>query len=819
MSLNDMIGTPLSVALAEECALIDQLVAELPTEGTFIGTSGDDIDFSISGGEATIDLLGGNDSGTVVQDTRSVTSNSGNNTIRLNNDAESVRLGGGEDDLTVDGTVASVETRKGNDTIDIGGSVKFLDSGAGDDIVTVGGNAHEVNLGDGNDQLTVEGIAGVVRAGKGNDDVTLNGGAVEVRLGAGNDTLTVSNVLAEFAAGGGGTDTLVFDFNSSDFDVDISGKQVIFSDRFTGETMVTEKFEEFEFNDRSFSLEEIREDFGDEIPYIQVGGGTQVVTVNDNDPGVSVIWDRVVQQAVIDTESPTGPTVASRAYAMMHTAMFDAWATFDETAVRVSSFDNEGDLQPASLAGIEGLMGSDEAKTKAMSFAALTVLRNLFPDVEELYVEVMEERFGFDLDDESLEAQVGIEAAQDLLALRGDDGSNQAGGYAGDFTPTNPSPLEINDITKWTPENVPIDPEDNSPEQSFLTPQWLEVESFALTENELGETDFDNTLPPPPQPFFTDAFLEANPLASINFETKEIELNDGSETTIAISKDLIGDVINQGFITQAEEVIEISAGLTDEQKIIAEFWEDGGGTAFPPGTWMTFGQFVSSRDENSLDQDAQLFFALGNAVFDAGIATWQAKVEYDYARPVRAIRDLGELGLVGEEGTDEITGETGFVIEAFGGFDEDGFGVGTKTILAENFNTFQRPGADPSPPFAEYTSGHSAFSAAGAEVLALFTGSDDFGGEVEFAPGTIQFEQGVPGETVVLEWETFSIGADEGGISRLFGGIHFNEGDINGRELGRTVGADAFDLAQKFINGTAEDEDRPFFQDNFIDVI
>ena len=138
-----------------------------------------------------------------------------------------------------------------------------------------------------------------------------------------------------------------------------------------------------------------------------------------------------------------------------------------------------------------------------------------------------------------------------------------------------------------------------------------------------------------------------------------------------------------------------------------------------------------ARDDHTLDQDAQLFLAMGNAVFDAGIATWQAKIEYDYARPVRVIRDLGELGLIGEKGVDELTGETGFVIQAFGGIDPDtGVGLGTKTILAENFVTFQRSGADPSPPFAEYTSGHSAFSAAGAEVLSLFTGSDAFGGSV-----------------------------------------------------------------------------------------
>ncbi|WP_196223111.1 vanadium-dependent haloperoxidase, partial [Roseibium sp. RKSG952] len=258
------------------------------------------------------------------------------------------------------------------------------------------------------------------------------------------------------------------------------------------------------------------------------------------------------------------------------------------------------------------------------------------------------------------------------------------------------------------------------------------------------------------------------------------------------------------------------ANLTDEEKVIAEFWEDGGGTAFPPGTFMTFAQYVSARDENTLDEDAQLFFAMSNAEMDAGIATWQAKVEYDYARPVRVIRDLGELGLIGEEGVDEVTGETGYVIEAFAGFDEDGNGLGTQTILAENFVTYQLPNGNPSPPFAEYVSGHSTFSAAGAEVLEQFTGSDEFGASVTFNADASVFENGVPDTAVTLEWATFSEAADEAGISREYGGIHFEEGDLYGRELGEEIGSSAYDQAQAFIDGTATDEDRPFFGDDAI---
>lgn len=99
------------------------------------------------------------------------------------------------------------------------------------------------------------------------------------------------------------------------------------------------------------------------------------------------------------------------------------------------------------------------------------------------------------------------------------------------------------------------------------------------------------------------------------------------------------------FAQQMAELIKINANLSDRQKIIAEFWEDGAGTSFPPGTWMTFAQWISDRQTHSLDQDIQLFFTLSNTLFDAGIACWETKTFYDSGRPVTAIRDTfaGEM--------------------------------------------------------------------------------------------------------------------------------------------------------------------------------
>jgi hypothetical protein len=513
---------------------------------------------------------------------------------------------------------------------------------------------------------------------------------------------------------------------------------------------------------------------------LEIDPVTQLVTVNDPTPTISVMWDKAVQQAVINT-SP-GPTIGSRAYAMVHTAMYDAWSAYDATAISTVLDD---DLQRGANEN------TDANKMQAMSFAAYRVLDDLFASESEFLSDLMSD-LGYDPANETADpttpAGIGNTMAAVLLEFRHADGSNQLGdspdGLAGvpysnviAYDPINETG-NTTDIESWTPELVPIDaaPGTEDRVQEFLTPQWADVTPFALESS-------DQFRPEDPQPFL---LVEG----TVDLAAGTITLADNS--VVQIDSSLIGTVINPEFIAQAEQVVELSANLTDEQKLIAEFWEDGDGTSFPPGTWMTFGEFVSARDDHSLDQDAQLFFALGNAVFDVGIATWEAKVFYDYARPVRTIRELGALGLIGELDADL----GGNVIEAWSP------GVGTQTILATDFVTYQTPGSDPSPPFAEYTAGHSGFSAAGAEILRRFSGSDSFGASVSFAPGESRFEPGVtPAESVMLEWDTFSAAADEAGISRLYGGIHFTEGDENGRALGRLIGDAVWDETQFYISG------------------
>ena len=131
-----------------------------------------------------------------------------------------------------------------------------------------------------------------------------------------------------------------------------------------------------------------------------------------------------------------------------------------------------------------------------------------------------------------------------------------------------------------------------------------------------------------------------------------------------------------------------------------------------------------------------------------------------------------------------------------------GIGQGTVPMPGSQWLPYQESTVV-TPPFPEYCSGHSTFSAAGAYILQQFTGSDTFSDSYTAAPGSSQIEPGItPAAAVTLSWPTFSAAAAQAGTSRQIGGIHFNQGDQDGRVLGRKVAAVAWAKAQSYINGT-----------------
>ncbi len=441
----------------------------------------------------------------------------------------------------------------------------------------------------------------------------------------------------------------------------------------------------------------------------------------------AILWGRVLLQTLSETQP--GPTVAARALAIVHTCMYDAWSAYDADAL--------GTRLGAALKRPEAerTLGN---KDKAASHAAFRCMSDLFPD-RAAYFGAILKRSGHDPADasESLArpAGVGHAAAQAVLAYRHRDGSNQLGdlrpgAYSdpGAYRPSNGASA-LADPDSWQPRSVP-NGRGGMTEQAFLTPHWGTVTPFALRSG----SQFRPKVPPPSLP--------------------------GSILT--------GD---RAYEEQAREVLQYAANLTDEHKMIAEYWADGPNTGSPAAHWCEFAHFVSVRDRHDLDQDVKMYFILTNAMLDTSIGVWDAKRSFDYVRPVSAINFL-------------FAAKT---VRAWGGpF------LGVIDMPGRAWLPYQQVIA-PTPPFPEFVSGHSAFSAAAAEILRRFTGSDVFGRMVVLPPGSSRIEPGLtPAAAVTLSWATFSDAAEQAGLSRRYGGIHFKQSDLEGRDLGRRVAAEVW---------------------------
>ena len=281
----------------------------------------------------------------------------------------------------------------------------------------------------------------------------------------------------------------------------------------------------------------------------------------------------------------------------------------------------------------------------------------------------------------------------------------------------------------------------------------------------------------------------------------------------------------------------------DYARVLAEFWADGPDSETPPGHWFVIANEVNDHPSlarryrgggvelDKLEWDAKLYFVLGGAMHDVAVTAWGIKGFYDYIRPISALRAMADLGqgsdpdlpayhidgitlidglieLVGAD--DPLAGDDGEHVDKIKLYTWRGHDVvedpetevaGVGWILAENWWPYQRP-TFVTPPFAGYVSGHSTYSRAAAEVLAAFTGDDYFpGGMSGFEIRRNEFLVFEDGPTVDLrlEWARYRDAADQCSLSRIWGGIHPPADDIPGRLIGREVGLDAFELADRYF--------------------
>jgi hypothetical protein len=448
---------------------------------------------------------------------------------------------------------------------------------------------------------------------------------------------------------------------------------------------------------------------------------------NYTGPSVVLKWNETALSAV--RAGTLAPPMVARALAILYTSMYDAWAPYDRKAVATQ----EGG--PLRLGVPKEFTNLLAVKEKALSYAAYEALKDIYPEQQASFNAAMG-ALGFDpqailaADDPG---QMGREAAKRLLAYRHTDGSNQLGDLAvgayADYTGYKPvnTVTTVSDPNRWQPLKF-----SNGRSPGFIVPHWGSIKPFALST--------------------------------------------GSEYRLSVSLPQFG---TKAYKDQADLVLNYTANLTDQQKVIAEYWANGPKSETPPGQWHKIAAWISTRDLFDLDTDLKMFFLLSNAVMDASISCWECKRYYDSVRPITAIRTL----YAGQQ----IKG----LVSA-----QDGIGL----MPGELWHPYQLATFS-TPPFAEFVSGHSTFSSAGAEILRRYTGSDAYGESVTLAPGSSAHQVAIPKQAVSLKWDTFTAAAQEAGLSRLLGGIHFDAGNEVGQSMGGKVAAKVWEKALRLLNG------------------
>jgi hypothetical protein len=200
------------------------------------------------------------------------------------------------------------------------------------------------------------------------------------------------------------------------------------------------------------------------------------------------------------------------------------------------------------------------------------------------------------------------------------------------------------------------------------------------------------------------------------------------------------------FFRMVREVYDVNKGLTQEQAEIAKFWDDNpfvmehsGHLAFankkitPGGHWMGIACIAAKKTNADAVKAAKTYALTAVALYDAFISCWDIKYKWNYIRPVTVIREFIEKG----------------------------------------WESFLQ-----TPPFPEYTSGHSTITASAAKVLTKLYG-DNFAYEDTSDMRYIGMKR---------SFHSFQEAAWECSVSRLYGGIHYRMSVVRGSELGFRIG-------------------------------
>jgi hypothetical protein len=252
------------------------------------------------------------------------------------------------------------------------------------------------------------------------------------------------------------------------------------------------------------------------------------------------------------------------------------------------------------------------------------------------------------------------------------------------------------------------------------------------------------------------------------------------------------------FQNEVQKVYQTSLTLTDKEKCIAEFWAGAKNTITPPGFWNVFliAYFEKYGSSMSDDIEARNFLILNTALLQTSIFVWKTKFNHMQARPIQTIRYYYP--------NDTIT--------YYGG-----------TEVSSSLWKPYQPSTFITPPFPDFISGHSTFSAVGSRVLSKLIGnnllnlnlsidgtfmknlsplfSNQNNSEdriylhcINIFPKCSEIDENVPNKLITLTYNSWDDMALEAGVSRIYGGIHYDSSNYTGYLVGNKISEDICSL-------------------------
>jgi hypothetical protein len=404
------------------------------------------------------------------------------------------------------------------------------------------------------------------------------------------------------------------------------------------------------------------------------------------------------------------PTMHARNLFHHSVAMWDIWSVYNTGCAYLLGQDRDGFV--STFTPFDLPTDKEAAIEEAISYASYRLLSHRFQNAPNASLLLQGYNFhmaslGYDIAFSSTDYSAGSAAAlgnyiaQELIDFGLQDNSNEQNQYSNEFYETANPPLSVEDsgnpliadMNRWQPLILEIFIDQSGNEipgaaLDFLSPEWGEVDNFALDDNQSNTFprdgfDYKTFLDPGSPPLWeanggaeTDLYqwtFMTTLLWSSHLDATDGEMWDISPASIgnrgpfpvtfsghpSFYNHLDGGTSSPGHAVNPSTGLPYQPNMVprgDYARVLAEFWADGPESETPPGHWFSIFNYVTDHPDveyviegqglevSESEWNIKGYFTMGGAMHDAAVTAWGIKGRYDYIRPISAIRAMADLG-------------------------------------------------------------------------------------------------------------------------------------------------------------------------------